>query len=161
MNSEHAVSISESLNREYPQRPIATAHAVVFRRDRVLLVKRAHPPSQGRWSVPGGMVELGETIHDAAQRELREECGIEIEVGKVVNVVDIVIPDETGRIRFHYIVIDLLARYVSGEVHPNSDALEVLWATREELDTLDMHPLARKTTQQAFEMGGSSQTPKR
>jgi len=152
MSSEHAVNLSESLDREYPQRPITAAHAVVFRRDRVLLVKRAHQPSQGRWSVPGGMIELGETIRDAAQRELREECGIEIEVDKVVNVVDNIIPDERGHIRFHYVVIYLLARYVSGEAHPYSDALEVRWATREELDTLDMHPLARKTTQQAFEM---------
>jgi ADP-ribose pyrophosphatase len=152
MSPEHAVNVAESLNREYPQRPIAAAHAVVFRRDRVLLIKRAHPPSQERWSVPGGMIELGETIHDAVQRELREECGIEIQVEKIVNVVDHIIPDQRGHIRFHYVVIYLLACYVSGEVHPNSDALDAVWATREELDILDMHPGARKTIQQAFEM---------
>ena len=141
-----------SERREYPQRPIATTHAVVFRGDKVLLVRRAHPPSQGRWSVPGGAVELGETLHDAVRRELREECGVEIEVDKVINAADAIVPDEMGRIRFHYVVIYLLARYVSGEAHPNSDALQVLWATREELDTLDMHPIARRTAQQAFEV---------
>ena len=151
MSSDHTISAFGPPSREYPQYPIASAHAIVFRRDRVLLVKRARQPSQGRWSIPGGMVELGETLYDAARRELREECEIEIEVDKVINAVDIITPDEMGHIRFHYIVIYLLARYVGGEAHPNSDAMEVLWATSEELDTLDMHPIARRTAQQAFE----------
>jgi 8-oxo-dGTP diphosphatase len=144
------MNTSESIPREYPQSPIATAHAVVFREDRALLIKRAREPGKGRWSVPGGMIELGETICKAAQRELREECGIEIELGKVVNVLDNIVTDEKDHIRFHYVVIHLLARYVSGDVHPDSDASEVRWATCEELDTLDMHPLARKMVQQAF-----------
>jgi ADP-ribose pyrophosphatase YjhB (NUDIX family) len=96
------------------------------------------------------MIELGETIYEAAQRELREECGIEIELGKIVNVLDSIVTDEKGHIRFHYVVIYLLARYVSGDVHPDSDASEARWTTCEELDTLDMHPFARKTVQQAF-----------
>jgi 8-oxo-dGTP diphosphatase len=145
------MNTSESAQREYPRSPIVSAHALVFRAGRVLLVKRAHPPSQGRWSVPGGVIELGETIRDAARREVREECGIEVEVGTLLHVADHIIPDGSGRIRFHYVVIYSLARYAGGEAHPRSDALGVRWATREELDALDMHPVARETAQRAFE----------
>jgi len=148
---------SEPVRREYPPIPIVSAHALIFREGRVLLVKRAHPPSQGRWSVPGGAIEVGETIRDATRREVREECGIEVKVDTVIHVADNIVPDGSGHIRFHYVVIYSLARHLSGEAHPRSDALEVRWATREELDVLDMHPLARETVQRAFEVtdGGS------
>jgi 8-oxo-dGTP diphosphatase len=152
MNSGHVAGISESFDRAYPGRPIASAHALVFQGDRVLLVKRARPPSEGRWSVPGGVIELGETVRDAARRELREECGIEIELDRVVDVADRVVPDESGCVRFHYVVIYLLARCVGGEARSGSDGLEVRWVTVEELDTLDMHPLARQAVQRAFKM---------
>ena len=145
--------------RAYLQHPIVSAHAAVFRGDRVLLARRAHEPSQGRWSLPGGAIELGETIHDAARREVREECGVEIEVDRVVDVVDNVIPDESGRVRFHYVIIYLLARYVSGMARPNSDASELRWATQAELDQshpLDMHPLARQALQRSFELARES-----
>jgi ADP-ribose pyrophosphatase len=156
MDSGHAASISESCDREYPGRPIASAHALVFRGDRVLLVKRAHPPSEGHWSVPGGAIELGETVRDAARREVLEECGIEIEIeiemDRLVDVADRVVLDEGGRVRFHYVVIYLLARYVGGEARPGSDGLAVRWATCEELTTLDMHPLACQAVQRAFKL---------
>jgi ADP-ribose pyrophosphatase YjhB (NUDIX family) len=143
---------SEPVQREYPPSPVVSAHALIFREGRVLLVKRAHPPSQGRWSVPGGAIEVGETIHGATRREVREECGIEVEVGTVIHVADNIVPDGSGRIRFHYVVIYSLARHLSGEVHPQSDALEVRWATLDDLDMLDMHPLARETVRRAFEV---------
>jgi ADP-ribose pyrophosphatase YjhB (NUDIX family) len=117
----------------------------------VLLIKRAHPPSKGRWSIPGGAIELGETLHEAARREVREECGVEVEIDEVVDVVDNIVLDESGNVRFHYVVICQLARYVSGAARPNSDASEACWVTREELSTLDMHPLARQVVQEAFE----------
>jgi ADP-ribose pyrophosphatase len=141
----------ESIRREYPQWPIPSVHAITFREGKVLLARRAHPPSEGRWSVPGGMIELGETIQNAAQRELHEECGVEIETDEVVNVADNIVLNESGRIRFHYVVIYLLAHHVSGEAHPNSDVSEVRWVTARELSTLDMHPLARLAVRQAFE----------
>jgi len=150
VNSEQAKNSPELPGREYPERPIASVAACVFKGDRVLLIKRARQPSQGLWSVPGGAVELGETIRDAVKRELREECGIEIEVDGVINAVDLILPDEKGRIQFHYIVTYLLARYISGEACPGSDALEVRWATRQELDTLDMTAAVRKNMQHSF-----------
>ena len=152
MNSEQVKDNPEFLGREYPDRPIASVAACVFKGDRVLLIKRARQPSQGLWSVPGGAIELGETIRDAVKRELREECGIEIEVDRVINTVDLILPDEKGRIWFHYVVTYLLARYISGEACPGSDALEVRWARSEELDTLNMTPAVRKNMKYSFEV---------
>jgi len=145
-------SIPDSFSREYPQRPIVTAVACVFRGDRVLLIRRAREPSKGRWSVPGGAIEIGEAIYDAVRREVREECSIEIEVIRVINVADSIVPDEAGRVWFHYVPIYILARYVSGEAYPDSDALDVGWVIREELDTLDMNPIAYENINRAFDM---------
>jgi 8-oxo-dGTP diphosphatase len=142
----------EYMFREYPLGPVPSVHALTFREGKMLLVRRAHPPSAKRWSIPGGVIKLGETLHEAAQRELREECGVEIEIGKIVNVVDNIVLDENGHIRFHYVVVYLLAQYVSGEAYPSSDVLEIRWVTREELGILDMPPLARKNAEQAFDM---------
>ena len=152
MNSEQVKDNPEFLGREYPDRPIASVAACVYKGDRVLLIKRARQPSQGLWSVPGGAIELGETIRDAVMRELREECGIEIELDRVINAVDLILPDEKGRIWFHYIVTYLIARYISGEACPGSDALEVRWATCQELDTLNMTPAVRKNMKYSFEV---------
>jgi 8-oxo-dGTP diphosphatase len=152
MSSEKAASTDESVEREYPERPIASVAPCVFKGDRVLVIKRATPPSQGLWSVPGGMIELGETIQDAAKRELDEECGVEIEVDKVFHVENLIVPDETGHIRFHYVVTYLVAHYVSGEVRPGSDALDVRWATSQELTSLDMNPVVRDIMLKAFGM---------
>lgn len=152
MSSEKAVSTGGSTGREYPERPIASVAACVFKGNRVLLVKRATPPSQGLWSVPGGMVELGETIQDTAKRELNEECDIEIEVDKIFNVEDLIVPDEKGRIQFHYVVTYVVAYHVSGEAYPGSDALDVQWATRQELGNLNMNPVVQKNMLEAFQM---------
>jgi 8-oxo-dGTP diphosphatase len=138
-----------SVRREYPASPIASVHAVIVRADEVLLVRRAHPPSQGRWSVPGGMVELGETIGETARREVREECGVEIEAGQIVDVADNIVRDEDGRIRFHYVLIYILARYAGGREGAASDATDARWIKHRALDALDMHPSARQAIQHA------------
>jgi 8-oxo-dGTP diphosphatase len=138
------------VRREYPRGAIPSAHAITFREGKVLLVRRAHEPSKGRWSVPGGMIELGETLRDAAQRELREECGIEVEVDRVIDAADNVVLDEGGRIRFHYVVIYLLARNSRGDARPNSDASEIRWVGLDELGGLDIHPAAKEAVRRAF-----------
>ena len=150
MSSERG--IPDSFSREYPRRPIVTAVGCVFRGDRMLLIKRGQEPSKGRWSVPGGAIELGEKIYDAVQREVREECGIEIEVVRVVNVADSIVPDESGRVWFHYVPVYVLARYVRGEAQADSDALDVRWVVREELDALDMNPTVHENVIRAFGM---------
>lgn len=153
MSSEKPVSTGESTGREYPERPIASVAVCVFKGNRVLVIKRATQPSQGLWSVPGGMVELGETIQDTGKRELYEECGIEIEVDKVFNVENLIILDERGRIQFHYVITYLVAYHISGEAHPGSDALDVYWATRQELSNLNMSLVVQKNMLEAFKIG--------
>ncbi len=131
------------MRREYPTAPIAAVGVVVLTGGersglRVLLVKRQKEPSKGRWGLPGGAIELGERVREAAAREVREECGIEVSAGQVIEVLDAILPDEAGRTRFHYVLIDLLAEYVRGELTPSSDALDARWFTEEELAGIDV-----------------------
>lgn len=100
---------------------------VVFRGDRVLLIKRGKPPRIGQWSLPGGLQELGETVFEAARREVREECAIEIDTRAVIDIVDAITPGEAGRIRFHYTLVEVLAEWKSGEPVAGDDAVDVAW----------------------------------
>jgi len=115
---------------------------IVRRGGQVLLVQRGKPPSEGRWSLPGGMVHLGESLRDAVEREVSEECGLEIAVGEVVEVFEPIIHDEAGRVRYHYVVVDFLAEYVGGELTVASDITDARWVTPDELDRFDVTPAA-------------------
>ncbi len=123
--------------REYPDCPRVGVGAVVLRRGRVLLVRRGGQPSSGKWSLPGGLVELGETTAEAARREIREECGIEITVVDVAGVVDRVTRDAEGRVRYHYVLVDYLAFTESEAVVAGTDAAECRWAEIDRLAELD------------------------
>src|SRR5262249_51162472 len=108
--------------REYPDRPIVAVGAIVFdSAGRVLLGGRGRPPAQGRWSVPGGAVEAGETLAEACAREVREETGLEVEVGSLCEVVERVTRDPDGRVRFHYVILDYAARVSGGTLRAGSD----------------------------------------
>lgn len=107
---------------------------------RVLLARRLNPPQQGRWSIPGGRIELGETVAQCVRREVREECGVECEPLEVFHSVDRIYEDEDGRVRFHYVIVDVLARWVSGEALAGTDASEVGWFDVQELTALDLTP---------------------
>jgi 8-oxo-dGTP diphosphatase len=123
---------SEDL-RIYPERPIVGVGAIVLDGDRVLLVKRAHEPLKGEWSVPGGAVDVGETLEQAIHREVREETCLDVEVGPIVDVLDRIRSDPDGRVKFHYVLVDFLCRPLRGTLQCGSDAEEAAWAARADL----------------------------
>jgi ADP-ribose pyrophosphatase YjhB (NUDIX family) len=112
--------------------------AVVVETGRVLLVRRGRAPGAGRWSLPGGVVELGEPLEAAVQREVAEECGLAIRVHGLVGVVDRIVRDAAGRVRYHYILLDYLASPAGGHPRPGSDALAVRWCDPGELGGLEL-----------------------
>lgn len=112
-------------SRAYPERPVVGVGGVVFAGDRLVLVRRRHEPLAGQWSLPGGTVEIGETLEAAVAREVLEETGLAVEVGPVVEVFDRILVDHKRRVRFHYVLIDYLCRSVGGQLGPRSDASEV------------------------------------
>ncbi len=124
--------------REYPDRPIVGVGAVVVDGDRALLVRRATEPLKGQWSIPGGMLELGEKLREGLAREVREETGLEVEVGDVLDVFDSIFPDAQGRTQYHYVLIDYRCTVKSGAATAGSDVSEVRWVKSEELDGLGM-----------------------
>ena len=130
------------MSREYPSHPRVGVAAVVLRDNQVLLVQRGRDPGKGSWGLPGGMLELGETLADGARREVMEECGVEIEVGPLVAVFEPIQRDEDGRLRFHYVVVDYLARYLSGEPRAGDDADDARWV---DLDALKQLPMRKET----------------
>jgi mutator protein MutT len=120
--------------RTYPERPIVGVGAVVVEGSRVLLVKRANEPLKGEWSLPGGAVDVGETLEDAIRREVREETCLEIEVGPIVDVLDRIRYDPDGRVKFHYVLVDFVCRPSGGTLRCASDADGALWADVANLD---------------------------
>jgi len=114
--------------------PVPAVIAVVIREGRALLVRRANPPDAGLWGFPGGKIEFGETVPDAAIRELREETGITGEAQGVITTLDILVPSEDGSLRQHYILIAVRCRWISGNPVAGDDALEARWFPIEDLD---------------------------
>lgn len=137
------------MKREYPELPLIGVGSIIIEDDRVVLVKRAHPPIQGQWSIPGGVLEVGELVREAAIREAREETGLIVEPGELLGVFDRVLRDTEKRVRYHYVLIDFLCRRVGGEFVAASDAAEVRWFTREELGALNL----AQDTQAVIEKG--------
>jgi len=121
---------------EYPDSPQIAVGTIVIKDRGVLLVKRKQPPGMGLWAIPGGRVELGETLQEAAEREVGEETGVTVRAGYPVYTFDLIERDDAGRIRYHYIIVDLMADYVAGNPNPSDDASEARWVTSEELDDL-------------------------
>lgn len=124
---------------EYPDAPLVAVGAIVMRNGCVLLVRRGQPPSEGLWAIPGGRVELGETLQEAARREIKEETGLTIWARDPVHTFDVILRDKAGRVQFHYVIVDLLADYVSGALRPGDDAHEARWVTPEELEELPIN----------------------
>jgi 8-oxo-dGTP diphosphatase len=126
------------MQREFPEAPLVGVGAIIIEDTRVVLVKRAHPPLQAEWSIPGGVLEIGELVREAAIREAREETGLTVEPGELLGVYDRVLHNSEHRVQYHYVLIDFLCRRVAGDLAPASDAAEVRWFTREELSELKL-----------------------
>jgi ADP-ribose pyrophosphatase len=139
--------------REYPDHPALAVGAVVFKDNKVLLVKRGNPPAQGVWAIPGGSVELGETLKTAAEREVFEETGIVITAGEPVFSFESIHRDDKDQVRFHYYIVDVAASYISGEPIAGDDALDVGWISKEELGRLNVNPFTLKILLQNFNFG--------
>jgi 8-oxo-dGTP diphosphatase len=128
--------------REYPDHPRVGVGAVVLREGRILLVRRGATPARGLWAIPGGGLRLGETLQEGAEREILEETGIVIRAGAPVFTCDSFEKDGEGRFRFHYVIVDMIADYVSGDAKAADDALEARWISPAEIQNLP----ATKTT---------------
>ena len=139
------------MKREFPEAPLVGIGAIIIEENRVLLVKRAHPPLQAQWSIPGGVLEVGEMVCEAAVREAREETGLIVEPGDLLGVYDRVLRDAEKRVQYHYVLIDFLCRRVGGELRAASDAAEVRWFTREELPALNLAPDTQDVIQKGFQ----------
>jgi ADP-ribose pyrophosphatase YjhB (NUDIX family) len=138
--------------REYPAQPAVGVGGVVVREGRALIIKRGHEPRKGEWSLPGGLVHLGESLEDAVRREIHEETGVEVAVGAMIEVFDRVHRDGDGRIRYHFVIVDYVCRWVNGEPRPGSDADAVAWARADELASYGVNAHASRVITKGLEV---------
>lgn len=137
----------------YPQCPLPAVGAIVFKGDRILLVKRGRPPAQGQWAIPGGGIQLGESLQAAAEREIFEETGVTVKAAEPVYTFDAIVRDDSGHIQFHYVIVDLAAEYIKGELRPGDDAADVRWVAAEELASLNVSPPTLKLLRDQYDFG--------
>jgi ADP-ribose pyrophosphatase YjhB (NUDIX family) len=140
------------MSRLYPESPVVGVGAVILHDGQVLLVRRANPPLQGEWSLPGGALELGEKLRDGIAREVKEETGLEVEVGPVLDVVDSIFPDGDGRPQYHYVLIDYFCHLRAGTPAAGSDASELRWARLDELVALGVRQATMDIIRKAFDL---------
>lgn len=130
------------MQREHPKQPLVGVGALIVENGKVVLIKRGKAPLLGEWSIPGGMLELGETLRQGAEREALEETGLAVHATELLGVFDRVVPDAEGKIIYHYVLIDFLCERVSGDLHAGADAADAKWLTPAEVAEL---PLAEDT----------------
>src|SRR5690349_6913040 len=140
--------------REYPERPIIGVGGVVISDSRVLLARRGGLPLQGQWSIPGGTLEVGETLIEGVQRELAEETGIEVRVRTLIEVFERIDRDSSGKLQYHFVVLDYLCEAVRGTARAGSDVTEVSWAAPAELERYALTEIAGRVIRKAFELSG-------
>ncbi|MGA3055206.1 MAG: NUDIX hydrolase [Candidatus Korobacteraceae bacterium] len=138
------------MKRDYPERPIIGVGAVIIRGDRVLLVRRATEPLKGEWSVPGGVLELGEKLRQGVRREVLEETGLEVEPGDVLDVFDSIFRDGQGRTQYHYVLIDYLCHCIAEDARAGSDVSEVRWVPQDELAAMGLRDSIAQVVHNGF-----------
>ena len=143
------------MKREYPDSPLVGVGAVVIEEGRVLLVKRGHPPLVGEWSIPGGVLEVGETLREAAIREAQEETCLTVQTAELLGVYDRILRDPEQRVQYHYVLIDFLCRAVGGELLAASDASEVQWFRRADLADLKLAEDTQEVISKGFQKSGT------
>jgi ADP-ribose pyrophosphatase YjhB (NUDIX family) len=138
------------IRRKYPSRPIVGAGAVVHRGTEVLLLKRRYPPNRGRWALPGGLVELGERVEDAAAREILEETGLAVQIDGLVDVETDLHRDRASKLEYHYVLVDYLAKPIGGAIKLNAESSDYGWFTAAEVKDLDVSRGTRKVLETFF-----------
>lgn len=141
-----------SPKREYPGAPVVGVGGVVIRDERALLIKRGGAPLEGQWSIPGGTLELGESLQDGVRRELLEETGIEVRVGQLIEVFDRIFRDASGKIQYHFVIVDYLCEPVSGEASAASDVTATAWVSEADLSDYKLTEAATRVIRKAFSM---------
>ena len=144
------------MKRSYPTRPLVGVGVVIRRGRRVVIVRRSAPPLKNRWSIPGGLVEVGETLRQAVAREAREETGLTVKVGKLLEVFERILPRARGRTKYHFVLLDYLCHSVRGRLRAGSDAARARWVTASELDKLPIADSAKRVIRRALARGKSS-----
>jgi 8-oxo-dGTP diphosphatase len=143
--------------REYPSAPLIGVGGLVIDGDRVLLVKRKNPPAQGEWSIPGGLAHLGETLKEAVAREVLEETGLTVTVGDLVELLERIFHDASGRVKYHYVIADYYCRVTGGNLESGSDALEAAWAQRKNLAEYGLADITLQVVEKALDYQDNSQ----
>ena len=141
--------------REYPEHPLVGVGGVIVEGGKVLLVRRGREPLLGEWSLPGGLVEVGEELTEALRREILEETGLVVHGGPIVEVLSRILHDEQGRVRFHYVLIDYLCRVQGGHLEAATDATEACWAEQSRLHEYGLRPETWRVIEKAFSLDRS------
>lgn len=143
----------KSDRREYPSFPKVGVGGLVIDKDKLLLIKRAYEPSSGLWSIPGGLLEVGEELEEAVAREIEEETGIKVEVKELLGVFNFVIRDEAGKVKYHYVLIDFLAKPVGGKLRPSRETLDARWVSLKDIEKYSLTRTTRRLISRAVERG--------
>jgi mutator protein MutT len=155
------VNDSREDTRQYPERPIVGVGAVIVEAGKVVLVRRRYEPLAGRWSLPGGALELGETLETGVAREMREETGLDIEVGPVIEVFDRIILDAERRVRYHFVLVDYLCWPLGGELQAGSDVDHAILVDPASLDAYDLTAKAQAVIARALQLDREAPRPVR
>jgi|SRR5579863_1019010 len=148
--SSNPVSGPEVTQREYPERPIVAVGGVVIHEGRVLLIRRGQPPLEGRWSIPGGILEIGETIAAAIGRELKEEAGITVRVLGLIEIYEKVLRDADNHPQYHFVILDYMCEFVEGVAAAGGDVTDAEWVSEGELEKMHLTSAALRVVKKAF-----------